>query len=121
MRGGALDDVKEILNEASQLGVKLFIEGGRLACQPKPPDFLSQRIRENRDALFKLLISDEKFPDGVGSLEGLRKFAPNLWQLVRIKDGTIGLLWGVHARGIVVSLGPKAGLLTLNPEDVSIL
>lgn len=53
-------------------------------------------------------------PEG---LEHLRRLCPNLWTVVKVGERT-GLLWGVHARGAVVSFDPKGPLYTLDAAEV---
>jgi hypothetical protein len=121
MIGKEDERARELMIEAESLGIKLFIEGGRLGCRPKAPEEFRAKIIAHKDALFELVLAGERPPEGVDSIDALRRFLPGLWKLVKISDGRVGLLWGVHARGVVVSLGPKMGLLTLDPDKVTIL
>lgn len=107
----------ELLGELSVRGYRLRVVDQRLQIAPPtvPPDLLRQ-VRAHKEDLIRYLDQRPK-PD---SLEELRRFAPSIWRLARISDGRRGIIWGVTARGVLVSLGVAAPILTLNPDDVTI-
>lgn len=111
-----MSEIRSLLDECERTGVQLTVENGRLRIAPAPSLDLLSRLKVHREELIELVCKASQ--QSPSSLEGLRRFAPSLWNTVRTVDGRIGVLWGVHARGVVVSFDPATPLLTLDPADL---
>lgn len=114
------DRAERIVRELERQDFSLWPEGEQLCIRPaRLPSAIEPELRAYRDAVYELVRARaEKPPLGADSLLALRRFAPHLWRLVRTKDGKVGLLWGVHARGVAVSFGPGSTIYTLDAAEV---
>jgi hypothetical protein len=63
----------------------------------------------------------EEIPLALDQIVELRRLTPGLLRSVKTKDGRRGVLWGVHARGVIVSFGSGRPLLTLEPTSISMI
>jgi len=108
----------QVLAHLESLGYKFDAEKDQIAVTPSNiPEEHVALIRKHQQDIHHILTSRAKC-GGKDRLELLRRFAPKLWQMVELTDGRKGLIWGISPYGIMVSLGPKKPILTLNPEDI---
>lgn len=111
-------DAAALLERLEADGYVLEALPGELRIAPTPTSAeLTQQLTVHQADLHHILTSRAKC-GGKDRLELLRRFAPKLWQMVELTDGRKGLMWGISPYGIMVSLGPKKPILTLNPEDI---
>jgi hypothetical protein len=107
---------RELYDTVLQDGVRLVLEGATLYMEGSDELLNKWRdvLRERKCELVAMIRQPDR-------LTQLREFCPRMWTPVHVKGGGYGLIWGVHARGVVVHVLKTNVLLTLDPEDVEII
>ena len=119
MNARDLDRARRIVEDMEARGYSLQIDGDAIVVKPRNlPADLEPDIRAHRDDVFEFLRVRSRKPD---SLEGLRKFLPDLLRLVQTSDGKVGLLWGVYPSVVCVSLPPYGCVVRYSPSEVRII
>lgn len=116
------DSPARVFGELRQLGYSVVPIGDRLQIVPADvPAALLDRVIRHKDGVLALArIGQSNAEDQASSLEGLRQWLPALWGTVQLADGTTGILWGVTARGVMVSRTPKGPIVCYPAEEVGL-
>ncbi|MBW7929172.1 MAG: hypothetical protein H3C58_14030 [Fimbriimonadaceae bacterium] len=106
----------ECLIEVRRLGADLVWRDGRLFVTPSGAltESLRAEVKRLKPDLVRLLAS----PPG-DELSALRRLCPKFWDIVELRDGRTGLLWGVSRYGVAVWLDPHGPISTIDPRDVA--
>lgn len=106
----------ELLVEVRRLGADLVLCDGRIRARPKGvlPDPIRGEVRRLKPELVRLLAGPPE-----DELDALRKLCPRFWDVVELRDGRTGLLWGVSRYGVAVWLDPSGPISTVDPREVA--
>ncbi|MGI8924870.1 MAG: hypothetical protein ACR2HJ_12745 [Fimbriimonadales bacterium] len=108
--------VERLIDRLQRQGYRFSLDGERVFIRPELTEDALQLLREHKPEVVRVLQRKRRFgkaaPD---TLEELRKYCPKLFDVVRLQDGREGLLWGVTARGLIVSFDPSGVLYTVDP------
>jgi hypothetical protein len=125
-----------LLQRLREMGGTLRVEEGRLLLDaPKGAldRALLEEIRLHKAELIRLLTTGEPRspapiplkrwdpdapPEG---LSDLRRLCPSLWHVAQTPRGRRALIWGVTARGVIVSFAPNEPLMTIGSLGVELL
>jgi len=106
----------ELIQEVRRLGADLVLCDGRIRARPKGvlTEPLREEVRRLKPDLVRLLAAPPE-----DELPALRRLCPKFWDIVELRDGRTGLLWGVSRYGIAVWLDPSGPISTIDPREVA--
>jgi len=110
-----------LIDKFELLGVKLRISRtGQLWVTPAFNWAEVQELIDSmREEIVEALLREGRWADPLlDDVLAAKKLSPIIWSPGRLVDGRVVRIWAVTPRGVIVSVGPGAALITVKPSEL---